>query len=120
MEFEKFKRYIDAINSTFEKEEALAKCIEQNLASNSFCIVDICSDVIASLVDLLATYYDCHYEIQEHLDNEISWWLYEDVEKIIYIKKNGKEKKIPVPDIYSFWKYLESSRNKKTEEHKMK
>ena len=33
-------------------------------------------------------------------DNEISWWLYEDVEKIIYIKKNGKEKKIPVQDIY--------------------
>ena len=65
MEFEKFKRYIDVIKNTSEKEEALAKCIEQNLASNSFCIVDICSDVIASLVDLLATYYDCHYEIQD-------------------------------------------------------
>lgn len=68
MEFEKFKRYIDVINNTFEKEEALARCIEQNLVSNSFCIVDICSDLIVSLVDLLATYYDCHYEIQEHLE----------------------------------------------------
>lgn len=25
----------------------------------------------------------------------------------------AKKKKIPVQDIYSFWKYLESSRNKK-------
>ena len=78
-----------------------------------FGIINKTCFLIASLVDLLATYYDCHYEIQEHLDNEISWWLYEDVEKIIYIKENGKEKKIPVQDIYSFWKYLESSRNKK-------
>ena len=47
------------------------------------------------------------------LDNDISWWLYEEVEKVIYVKENGKERKIPVPDTYSFWKYLEDNRKKK-------
>lgn len=116
MEFEKFKRYIDTINNTLEKEELISKCIEQNLSSSTFCIVDICSDVIKLLVDLLADYYNCQYEIQEHNDNEISWWLFEDVEKIIYVNENGKEKEIQVQDAYAFWKYLEDNRQYKIKE----
>lgn len=116
MEFEKFKRYIDTINNTVEKEELISECIEQNLSSSTFCIVDICSDVIKLLVDLLADYYNCQYEIQEHNDNEISWWLFEDVEKIIYVNENGKEKEIQVQDVYAFWKYLEDSRQHKIKE----
>ena len=117
MEFDKFKNYIDVIKNTQEKQELLSKCIEQNLASNTYCIVDISGDVINALIQLLADYYNCNYEIQTHLDNEISWWLYEDVEKIIYEKdKDGNEIQIPVHDTYSFWKYLESCKDHKTEE----
>jgi len=117
MEFEKFKKYIDTINNTHEKQDLLSKCIEENLATNTYCIVDISTDVIASLIDLLADYYNCKYERDGVDDNDISWWLYEDVEKIIYIKdENGEEKEIPLFDTYSFWKYLEGSRNIKIKE----
>lgn len=117
MEFEKFKKYIDTINNTHEKQDLLSKCIEENLATSTYCIVDISTDVIASLIDLLADYYNCKYERDGVDDNDISWWLYEDVEKIIYIKdENGEGKKIPLLDTYSFWKYLEESRNIKIKE----
>ncbi len=113
MEFEKFKKCIDTINNTHEKQDLLSKCMEENLSTSTYCIVDICNDVIKILIDLLADYYDCNFEIQDVLDNDISWWLYEEVEKVIYVKENGKERKIPVPDTYSFWKYLEDNRKKK-------
>ena len=113
MEFEKFKKCIDTINNTHEKQDLLSKCMEENLSTSTYCIVDICNDVIKILIDLLADYYDCNFEIQDVLDNDISWWLYEEVEKVIYIKENGKERKIPVPDTYAFWKYLEDNRKKK-------
>lgn len=113
MEFEKFKKCIDTINNTHEKQDLLSKCMEENLSTSTYCIVDICNDVIKVLIDLLADYYNCNFEIQEVIDNDISWWLYEEVEKVIYVKENGKERKIPVPDTYSFWKYLEDNRKKK-------
>lgn len=113
MEFEKFKKCIDTINNTHEKQDLLSKCIEENLSTSTYCIVDICNDIIKVLIDLLADYYNCNFEIQDVLDNDISWWLYEEVEKVIYVKENGKERKIPVPDTYSFWKYLEDNRKKK-------
>ena len=47
--------------------------------------------------------------------NDISWWLFESVNKVITIidHKKEKEEKIIVEDIHSFWEYLEDSRNKK-------
>jgi hypothetical protein len=113
MEFEKFKKHIERIRSTHKREEELSKCIEKNLATSTYCIVDLSSEVEASVVELLADYYDCHFEIQEHLDNEISWWLYEDVEKKIYIKGNGNEKEIDITNIKDFWRYLEDNKKSK-------
>ena len=118
MEFEKFKKYIDTINNTHEKQDIISKCMEENLSTSTYCIVDICNDVIVSLIDLLAEYYNCKFERDGVVDNDISWWLYEDVEKVIYIvdHKKEKERKIQVADVYAFWKYLEKERNKKIKE----
>ena len=107
MNYYKFKKHINTIKNTLKKEKRVSDCIQKNLSTSTYCIVDICNDVIKILIDLLADYYDCNFEIQDVLDNDISWWLYEEVEKVIYVKENGKERKIPVPDTYSFWKYLE-------------
>ena len=114
MEFEKFKRYITNIQNTYEKEELLSKCIEQHVAKNSFCIVNISDDVISSLVEILADYYDCYFKELNHRDNDISWWLNTE-EKTMYFKndKTGEDEEIHLEDIYAFWKYLEENRNNK-------
>lgn len=113
MKFEIFKKHIDRIKLTQEREQELSKCIEKNLSTGTYCIVDICSDVTLSVVELLADYYKCHFEVQDYLDNDISWWLYEDVKKIIYTNKNGKEAEINVEDVKDFWKYLEDNKKHK-------
>jgi len=120
MEFEKFKKYIESIEHTYEKEEAVSKCIEENLATNTFCIVNISEEVISSLEEMLADYYDCYYEILNHTENDISWWLNAE-ERIIYTKnENGEETELHLEDVYAFWKYLESGRKAKHEQKSKK
>ena len=63
MDFEIFKKHIERIQQTEEKEEILSKCIEDNLATSTRCIIDISGDVIVSVIELLADYYDCYYEV---------------------------------------------------------
>lgn len=114
MKFEKFKKYIESIVHTYEKEEAVSKCIEENLATNTFCIVNISGEVISSLEEMLADYYDCYYEILNRTDNDISWWLNAE-EKVVYVEDDdGKETELHLEDVYAFWKYLENGlKNKK-------
>lgn len=118
MEFETFKKHIDRIQNTREKEDKLSDCIEENLATSTHCIVDIAGDVCTSVEELLADYYDCCYEIQGVKDNDISWWIYADEDKRkLYIKEKGKrEKTIDLTTIEKFWKYLEENRIKKMTE----
>lgn len=115
MKFEKFKKCIESIEHTYEKEETVSKCIEQNLATNTFCIVNISEEVISSLEEMLADYYDCYYEILNHTENDISWWLNAE-ERVVYIQnEDGKETEIHLEDVYAFWKYLEDNlKQKKT------
>lgn len=126
MEFETFKKHIDRIQNTREKEEKLSDCIEENLASSTYCIVDIAGEVCTSVEELLADYYDCYYEIQGVKENDISWWLYESEEhRKIYIEnKNGNKEEINLATIEDFWKYLEENRirkmTEKNNEHKTK
>lgn len=108
MEFEKFKKHITRIQNTYEREEILSKCIEENLTTSTFCIVDICEDVISSTVELLADYYDCYYDVMNHIEDDISWWLSAE-DKVIYINK----KEVRLDDVYALWKYLEENRNQK-------
>lgn len=116
MEFKKFEKYINTIKQSEEKQRLLSKSIEQYLSSNSHCVVDICGDLTEVLTDILADYYNCWFDNQTYLSNDISWWLYEKVEKKIYEEKNGKKVKINVENIHSFWKYLEKSRKLKIKE----
>lgn len=122
MEFEKFKKHIDRLLLTREREEKLSDCIEENLSTSTYCIVDIAGDVCTSVEELLADHYDCYYEILGHKENDISWWVYEDADKRkIYIKeKDGKEKTIDLSTIEKFWEYLEENRKKKKAEKNAK
>ena len=62
------------------------------MTTSTFCIVDIAEEVTLSVIELLADYYDCYFERLNHKDNDISWWLYTDTEKIITIKEGNDEK----------------------------
>lgn len=106
MKFEKFKKHITRIQNTYEKEEILSKCIEENLTTSTFCIVDICEDAISSVIELLADYYNCYFDVLRTTDNDISWWLYAE-EKIVYIN----DEEVHLDDVYALWKYLEENRN---------
>ena len=59
MDFEIFKKHIERIQQTEEKEEILSKCIEDNLATSTRCIIDISGDVpyFVSMVFLSTTSY---------------------------------------------------------------
>ena len=115
MEFEKFKKHITRIQNTYEKEETLSKCIEENLTTSTFCIVDICEDAISSVIELLADYYNCYFDVLRTTDNDISWWLYAE-DKVLYIN----DEEVRLDDVYALWKYLEESRNIKIKEGKYK
>lgn len=108
MEFETFKKHIECIQKTEEKEDILSKCVEDNLATSTRCIVDISGDVIVSVIELLADYYDCYYEIQGMSENDISWWLYSE-DRILYIN----DEEFNLSKLEDFWKYLENSRQEK-------
>lgn len=105
MDFEIFKKHIERIQQTEEKEEILSKCIEDNLATSTRCIIDISGDVIVSVIELLADYYDCYYKIQGVSENDISWWLYSE-DRILYIN----DEKLDLNKLEDFWKYLEENR----------
>lgn len=115
MEFEKFKKHIDRILNTREKEEKLSKCIEENLATLTYCIVDLSSEVCTSVEELLADYYDCYYEIQGKQENDISWWIYEDEEnRKFYIQnEDDSEEEIDLRTTKQFWEYLEREKERK-------
>ena len=118
MEFVKFEKHINTIKNTLEKEKEVSECIQKNLSTSTYCIVDISNEVIDSIIELLADYYDCYFDLLNSKSNDISWWLFESVNKVITIivHKKEKEEKIIVEDIHSFWEYLEDSRNKKIKE----
>ena len=117
MEFVKFKRYIDSIKKTLKKEEKVSGCIQKYLSTSTYCIVDISSDAIYAIIGFLADYYDCHYNSTTYKSNDIEWWLFERVDKIITITDHaGKEEQISVKSLHNFWKFLEDNRNKKIKE----
>ena len=113
MEFVKFEKHINTIKNTLEKEKEVSDCIQKNLSTSTYCIVDISNEVIDSIIELLADYYDCYFDLLNSKSNDISWWLFESVNITIIDHKKEKEEKIIVEDIHSFWEYLEDSRNKK-------
>lgn len=112
MKFEEFKKHINRIQSTEKKEEELSKCIEKVLATSTYCIVNLASELTVSVIELLADYYDCYFEIQGVKDNEISWWLYDEHKKV-YVKKNGIEQEIDLSSLKGFWRYLEANKKEK-------
>ena len=115
MEFVKFEKHI---NTILEKENEVSDCIQKYLSTSTYCIVDISNEVIDSIIELLADYYDCYFDLPNSKSNDISWWLFESVNKVITIidHKKEKEEKISVESIHSFWEYLEDNRNRKIKE----
>lgn len=105
MNFKNFKKHIKRIIDTEKREE--------NLSRSTYCIVDSSNEVVMSVIELLADYYDCYYEIQGVTENDISWWLYNE-NKFLYIDNI----KIDLKNLKDFWKYLEENRQRKMKENK--
>ena len=50
MEFVKFEKHINTIKNTLEKEKEVSDCIQKNLSTSTYCIVDISNEVIDSII----------------------------------------------------------------------
>ncbi len=50
---------------------ALSVYFEKYLCSSNFCIVDTCGELSNAVMELLADYYYCYFEIQGIVDNKI-------------------------------------------------
>jgi hypothetical protein len=79
---EEFKHTIKVIQEHEKDSDILTK----TMLKKSIGIIDYGFDIVAHLVKLLE-------KVMDDKDKWISWWLWEDVEKIVY---NGKE---PVYDL---------------------
>lgn len=93
---ELFKEVIDTIKKTDEKQQQLTKAIESTLCTNSYCFVNICSEVSYMLIKLLT---ECMNIADKDL---ISWWLYEDVNKVIWLKDGTEFNVESVEDLYRY------------------
>lgn len=76
-----FVSTLDKLKAGLQNREDFDKTIER--FSSGFVVLNVCNDWLDGLIDLLAYMVDDTNDI-------ISWWLFENVEKIIYIEANSK------------------------------
>lgn len=91
---ESFKKSIEVIRKYNDLQEELYKTLSK-ITDGNF-IVTVGDELIADILRLL----------QESLNDEndwIDWWMYEDVEKIVYYPDENKKVDITkVEDLYNF------------------
>lgn len=117
MKFEEFEYIINKIKESDEKRRKISKFFEEELATSSFIYFTFGEELSSLLISILADYYSCwwtpdgkrekSYKESFTESNDISWWLYEDVDKVIYRKGDAE---IDVNDIKDFFTYLESNK----------
>lgn len=100
---ESFKKSIETIEKYNDLQDELYKTLNK-ITDGNF-IVTIGDTLIADILRLL----------QESLNDEddwIGWWMYEDVEKIIYYSAENRQVDVTkVEDLYNF--LVENYKNKK-------
>jgi uncharacterized protein (DUF4213/DUF364 family) len=94
-----FIKYMQLIQNFLSEQETLSALIYK--ISDGFSIVTIGNNLMDGLIDIIEESFD-------YLDI-ISWWLFEDVEKIIYINNVS----ISVKTLDELYDFLEKEKNKK-------
>ena len=85
------------IIKTIQDHENDCKILTNIMVKNSVGIIDYGFDVVAELVKLLEKIFD-------DKDENISWWLYEDVDKVFFYKDKDYDIDVRTPE--SLYYYL--------------
>ena len=109
-----FCKILNSIQEHNKTNSILSDMIEQHLCTASFCYVDHGCKLTNLLIDILVKAFDLGE--YEHFSNDISWWLYEDVEKKFYYPDGFT---LDVTDINDFYLYCVNHKSL-AEEHKAK
>lgn len=99
MEFEKFKKIIDTIKEHLIWKDKFSNFLEENICTDSWCIVDVGDNLVNMLLEILKVEF-------KDSDDWIEWWLYEDVEKVVYYTDKNEERERSVEDIKDFYDFL--------------
>lgn len=92
---EQFTKAISQIQNLHSQQETLHKLIEK--LTDGFSVVDIGNHVVFELINMI----NINLEMEDK--DLLGWWLYEDVEKIIYID----DKPIKVETLDELWDYVQ-------------
>lgn len=107
MNLQLFKEIVHVIKRHDNLNQEFSKFLEQKICTSSFCTVDYGNELTEMLIKTLCDEFNLmdEYNNKEYPDL-ITWWLYEDVDKILYTKEPNQ--KIDVNDIEDFYNYLVS------------
>jgi signal recognition particle GTPase len=93
---DQFTKAMSQIQNLHSQQDTLNKLIDK--LTDGFSVVDIGNYVAEELIDMI----NINLELED--TNLLDWWLYEDVEKIIYID----DKPIKVETLDELWDYIQN------------
>ena len=93
---EQFIKSMSQIQNLHSQQDTLNKLIDK--LTDGFSVVDIGNYVAEELIDMI----NINLELED--TNLLDWWLYEDVEKIIYID----DKPVKVGTLDELWDYIQN------------
>lgn len=97
---EQFIKAISQIQNLHSQQDTLNHLIDK--LTDGFSVVDIGNYVVEELIDMI----NINLELEDK--DLLGWWLYEDVEKIIYVE----DKAIKVETLDELWNYIQNYNNK--------
>lgn len=93
---DQFTKAMSQIQNLHSQQDTINILIDK--LTNGFSVVDIGSCVVEELIDMI----NINLELED--TNLLDWWLYEDVEKIIYID----DKPVKVETLDELWDYIQN------------
>lgn len=93
---DQFTKAMSQIQNLHSQQDTLNKLIDK--LTDGFSVVDIGNYVAEELIDMI----NINLELKD--TNLLDWWLYEDVEKIIYID----DKPVKVETLDELWDYIQN------------
>lgn len=101
IDFEMFSRIIHSIQELDKNNRVLSDMIEKQLCTTSYVYVNHGTNLSNLLIEVLCKYFDI--EFGKYIYDDISWWLYESVEKKLYYPDGYT---LDVASLESFYEYL--------------
>ncbi len=93
---EQFIKAISQIQNLHSQQDTLNKLIDK--LTDGFSVVDIGNYVVEELINMI----NINLDLEDK--DLLGWWLYEDVEKIIYID----DKPVKVETLDELWDYIQN------------